>query len=183
MRIIAGKLKGRKLLSFKADHIRPTTDRVKESLFNILSGYFDEARVLDLYSGTGNLSFESYSRGADFIQCVEKHPKSIEIINKNIDHLDLESSVKVSKLDVFKFLNLKHKDPFDVILIDPPFTLKLADRTMEHLSKTSLFANSTKIAIESSRHEIINDKYDQIVLEKRRDFGDKVLSIFSVLDQ
>ena len=77
MRIISGKFKGRPLVSFQADHIRPTTDRVKETLFNKLMGVVEDARVLDLFSGTGNLAIECLSRGAGWVDLVESHNRSI----------------------------------------------------------------------------------------------------------
>ena len=80
MRIIGGRFSGRRLVSFTAEHIRPTTDRVKESLFNKLAAYWDGARVLDLFSGTGNLTIEAISWGADSVESVELNPKSISIM-------------------------------------------------------------------------------------------------------
>ena len=80
MRIIAGKYGGRRLKAFKADHIRPTTDRVKETLFNILQSYIPEAHILDLYAGTGSLGFEALSRGASDVMAVEQNRKSLSII-------------------------------------------------------------------------------------------------------
>ena len=84
MRIIGGKYKGLYLTNFKADHIRPTTDRVKESMFNILQAQIEDARVLDLFSGTGNLGIEAISRGARHVTFVEKNKKSIQILKENI---------------------------------------------------------------------------------------------------
>jgi 16S rRNA (guanine966-N2)-methyltransferase len=84
VRIISGKWKGRQLVSFKANHIRPTTDRVKETLFNILQHDIPDSRILDLFGGTGNLSFESLSRGARFVELVESHKISLKIIQENM---------------------------------------------------------------------------------------------------
>ncbi len=82
MRIISGKFKGRQLVSFQADNIRPTTDRVKETLFNKLMAYVDGARVLDLFSGTGNLAIECISRGAAHVDLVENHRKVLRSSKK-----------------------------------------------------------------------------------------------------
>ncbi len=82
MRIIAGKYKGRRLVAFKAKHIRPTTDRVKETLFNILGDSVSDAKVLDLFAGTGNVALEFLSRGAQQVEAVESSRKSIEILEK-----------------------------------------------------------------------------------------------------
>lgn len=82
MRIISGKYRGRRLSAFNAPHIRPTTDRVKETMFNKLMGQVEGARVLDLFAGTGNLGIESLSRGANWVEFVESNRKSLEILKK-----------------------------------------------------------------------------------------------------
>jgi hypothetical protein len=104
MRIISGKWRGRRLVSFKADHIRPTTDRVKESLFNKLQAEWEDARVLDLYAGTGNIGFEALSRGAREVVAVEMSGKSIDIIRRNIVRAcRLAREYRVMKDDVVRF--------------------------------------------------------------------------------
>src|ERR1700728_2910160 len=104
MRIIAGLFKGHKLVSFDEDHIRPTTDRVKESVFNILTPMIEGARVLDLFSGTGNLGFEALSRGAVKVDMIEKSPRSIAIIKKNIAHLKVTQGVEIHREDAVNFV-------------------------------------------------------------------------------
>src|SRR5437870_2154456 len=118
MRIIAGKFKGRKLVSFDEEHIRPTTDRVKESIFNILAPYLDGAKVLDLYSGTGNLSFESLSRGAFSVTAVEVSKRSIQIIYRNQELLKVGDELTVVKGDAVDYLKKYQGEAFDIILID-----------------------------------------------------------------
>ncbi len=175
--MISGKYGGRKLISFDEAHIRPTTDRVKESLFNILMGQCEQARVLDLFSGTGNLAIEAFSRGAVFVEAVEKSPKSIEIIKKNLAALSIKDVV-VTKKDVFSYLKNFTGEPFDLIFVDPPFTEKLAHDVMTQLAVSHTFSSATTIAIESAKKERIEDTYDQLVCVDRRNFGDKILSFF-----
>lgn len=178
MRIISGKFKGRVLKSFSGPHIRPTTDRVKESLFNILQGYIEGARILDLFSGTGNLSLEAVSRGATYVESVEKHPSSIKIINENIKLLGIDREMRVLKQDVFDYLKRSTSEAFDVIFIDPPFTEVLADKVMTELGKTSLFHKETIIAIESAKKEKIGAEYGTLRAIDTRHFGDKILTLF-----
>ena len=92
MRIISGKFKGRVLVSFEASNIRPTMDRVKETLFNKWMRHVEDARVLDLFAGTGNLGLEALSRGALHVSFVEKNLKSIQIVKKNIELLKIDRS-------------------------------------------------------------------------------------------
>ncbi len=147
MRIIAGRFKGRRLVSFKADHIRPTTDRVKESIFNKLQGHLDGARVLDLFSGTGNLSCEAVSRGASQVDAVELSKKSIQIIRDNLKALEIEDEVRVIQDDVLKYLRKYAGDPYDLILADPPFTEKLSNSVLEELGKSAAVGPETMIMI------------------------------------
>ena len=183
MRIIGGILKGRILLSPKGNHLRPTSDRVKESLFNILKNNIDQAIVLDLFAGTGNLSIEALSQGAKKIFAVEKHPQSLKIIYNNLTNLQItKQEIQVFKYDVFDFLKIYKKSlKFDLVLIDPPFTQKLANKTMEQLAKSSTFKKETIVVIESSKHEIIKDLYPPLSLFDRRYFGDKLLSFFNTI--
>ncbi len=178
MRVISGKLKGRRLLSFKANHLRPTTDRVKEVIFNKLMMNINGAEVLDLFAGTGNLSIESYSRGADRIVAVEKSPKSVGIIKANLAELKISDEIKIYPVDVFGFLKKTEEKPFDIILVDPPFTQKLADKVMTAISESSVCLPGAIIVIESTKHETIADCYSQLKLIDQKDYGDKFLSFF-----
>ncbi len=180
MRVIGGKLKGRRLVSFKADHIRPTTDRVKETLFNMLAGDIPGARILDLFAGTGSLSIECVSRGASYVEAVELNKISIKIIKENLSLLKIEKSVQLCHEDVFKYLSSAKGEAFDLVFIDPPFTEKIAHDCMEALAKTKskVCRSGGVVVIESGRHERIEDEYEPFKLLDRREFGDKSASIF-----
>lgn len=183
MRIISGKFKGRQLVSFKADHIRPTMDRIKETLFNKIMHHTEGARVLDLFSGTGNLGIEALSREAAHVTFVEMHPKSLQIISQNLDLLKIEkSNATIIKKDVLKYLRAENKQPFDLIFIDPPFTEKMADKVMSALSQSNLFNESTIIAIEAIKQEFIGDEYGELICYDRQNYGDKSLSLFRKKD-
>jgi len=180
MRIISGKYKGHPLVDFQADHIRPTTDRVKETLFNKLMFEIENTRVLDLFSGTGNLGLEALSRGARQVVFVEKHPKSIEILKKNLAKLKVPASeYQIVNKDVLSYLKTFEGEPFDIIFADPPFTEKMAHKVMESLSTSKAFGAPTLITIESERRERMEDLYGDLERYDRREFGDKILSFFS----
>lgn len=183
MRIIAGKFKGRYLKSFKADHIRPTTDRVKESIFNSLTPYFDAPNVLDLFSGTGNLSIECLSRGAVHVDMVEQSRKSLQIIKQNLNLFNINDKVQIFADDVLKYIKNYEGKGYDIVLIDPPFTKKMAHQVMQQFSlNEKLFHSETIIVIEASKHEQIDDQYNNIILKNRRDFGDKSVSYFELAE-
>lgn len=182
MRVISGKYKGQNLVSFNADHIRPTTDRVKESMFNMLQFYLPEARVLDLFSGTGNLGIEALSRGADSVCFVEKSKKSIEILKKNLQKIKVEEDYSIIPKDVLSFLKSFEGDAYDVIFADPPFTEMMAHDVMLGISKSKVLKSDTVIAIESGRREKVEKDYDSLVMYDQREFGDKFLSLFKAKD-
>lgn len=180
MRIISGRFKGRVLSSFQADHIRPTTDRVKESLFNKWMGYTEDARVLDLFSGTGNLGLEALSRGAAHVDFVDVNVKSVNILKKNIEMLKLGAQeYAIYKQDVLTYLKKYQGTPYHLILIDPPFTEKMAHDVMTALDSSSCFNENTLVAIESVKKERIDDAYSNLYRYDFNDYGDKVLSFFA----
>jgi 16S rRNA (guanine966-N2)-methyltransferase len=121
MKIIAGSYRGRRIFSSKDNSIRPTTNRIKESIFNILQDFCMNKDVLDLFSGSGNLGLEALSRGAKKIVFIEKSSKSIDIIKKNIEYLKIDHNIiRIIKKDAITFCNETH-DRFDLIMLDPPF--------------------------------------------------------------
>lgn len=124
MRIISGRYKGRRLELPKNFKARPTTDFAKENLFNVLNNMLDweECRALDLFGGTGSISFELISRGCPQVYCVEKDPLNYTFIEKTKDLL-VAPELSIYKMDVFKYLGLC-KDRFDIIFADPPYALK-----------------------------------------------------------
>ncbi|HVK62134.1 MAG TPA: 16S rRNA (guanine(966)-N(2))-methyltransferase RsmD [Bdellovibrionales bacterium] len=176
MRVISGKFRGRRLVQFKADHIRPTTDRIKESVFNKLQGAVDSSRVLDLFSGTGNLTCEAVSRGAASVDAVELSKKSIAIIRENLKLLDIENDVRVINEDVLKYLRRYEGEPYDLIFADPPFTEKLADQVLVEASKSKAIGPDTLLVLESSSHEFLAETYEGLSCDDRRDYGDKIVS-------
>lgn len=179
MRIISGKYKGQQLNNFSADHIRPTTDRVKETLFNILQNDLPGTRVLDLFSGTGNLGIEALSRGAKEVMFVESHPKSLEIIHKNLAKLEVTEPYSIQNKDVIRFLQKPPEGVFDIIFADPPFTKQMADEVMLTVSQCSIFGDHTIMAIESAKKEKLESEYGDLIRSDQRIFGDKILSFFT----
>lgn len=137
MRIISGLAKGTKLETLEGLDTRPTLDRVKEALFSIIQNEIYEAKVLDLFSGSGALALESISRGAESAIICDNSRKAIEIIKQNVKKTHFEDKVKIINKDYKKCLEEIEKEKFDIIFLDPPY-------------KTDYGIEATKIIIENN---------------------------------
>lgn len=180
MRVISGRFKGRSLVSFDADHIRPTTDRVKESLFNILMGHIEGARILDLFSGTGNLAIECISRGAAHVDLVESHRVSLRIIRENLAKLGIDEGYRIHPIDAFKYIRDYQGEPYDVVFADPPFTRSWAHDLALAVGASRLLGPNSRFVMESSSKERLDERYPGLIRLDQRAFGDKNLSFFSI---
>lgn len=170
IRIITGSAKGTRLISPKGTDTRPTSDRVKESLFNILSDNIIGKKVLDLFAGTGNLGIEAISRGADeafFIDIATD-----KIIRNNLNRAHFEDKAKIFKGDVFKFLKFFEKKQliFDLIFIDPPYYKGLSQKTMEILDSSTIFSDNGIIVLESGFNEEFS-AYGNIEIFRKVSYG------------
>ena len=179
MRVISGKYRGRHLVDFKADNIRPTTDRVKETLFNKLMGRIEGARVLDLFSGTGNLAIECLSRDAAWVDLVENHRKSLGIIRENLALLKITEGHKIFPLDVFKYIKSYAGEPYDIVIADPPFTRAWAHDLGVAIGESRLLKPDTWVIIEASSKERMDEQYPGLARFDQRTFGDKNLNFFA----
>ena len=119
-RVIAGSLRGLRLRSIPGDQTRPITDRVKENLFNIIGNDIIDSSFLDAFAGTGSVGIEAYSRGAKFIQLIEKNRKSCSILYKNLEYISNQNSYSLINTDAFIFLKNFSSSRFDYIFIAPP---------------------------------------------------------------
>jgi len=153
MRIVSGEHKGRKIIAPKKLPVRPTTDMAKESLFNILNNryYFDDISVLDLFAGTGNISYEFASRGVEDIISVDKDFGCTKFINETAEMLDM--TIQVIKSDVFKYLKstkLKHT----IIFADPPynFNLEMFSEIPNLVFDNELLEEEGILIVEHSKH-------------------------------
>tara|TARA_B100000767_G_scaffold255831_1_gene262359 strand:- start:1968 stop:2504 length:537 start_codon:yes stop_codon:yes gene_type:complete len=158
MRIISGIYKGRKIYAPKNLPVRPTTDQAKEALFNIISNIFQlsEISILDLFSGTGNLSYEFSSRGVKDITCVDFNIKCINFI-KSVS-IKLSLNIKVIKSDVFKFLN-KNITNYNIIFADPPYDFEQMnyEKIIQLIIYKQLLQDEGLIIIEHSKKTNLKD--------------------------
>lgn len=120
MRVIAGEARGRRLETREGMEVRPTPERVKEALFNILQFQIEGRRVLDLFAGSGQLGLEALSRGAAHAVFVDASRESVEVVKRNIRTLGMEGKSSVFQMDFSAFL-LRRQEPFDIVFLDPPY--------------------------------------------------------------
>ena len=135
MRIVAGKYRSRKLESLEGEATRPTADRVRESLFNILASRVEGAYVLDLFSGSGALALEAVSRGAEYAVLNDKSPKAFKIIEKNVDTLKAQEQTGVMCQDAHNAIDMLADSgmKFSLIFLDPPYDSGLYAPVIEHI--------------------------------------------------
>lgn len=177
MKIISGKYKGRVLEGFDIAGTRPTMDRVKESVFAMIQTWLEDATVLDLFAGSGNLGIEALSEGAQEIYLVDKNKKACQVIKRNINKIGIEAS------DIFcgdyKSALKKYQEQsikFDIIFLDPPYQTDLVKKSMEVIEKYELLSKNGIIVAESNTLDKIIYS-DKLEIVKSKKYGDKVVAI------
>jgi len=181
MRIISGKLGGRKLFSIRGCRTRPTSDRVREALFNILAFRVKGTMVLDLFAGTGALGIEAASRGAAAVVCVDDNPAAIQTIQKNIQNLALEDRFTMIKWDIARNLNcLRKPDPvYDLVFLDPPYNRGLVAKTIKNLHQSKILMPEATLVAEHSVREKIPENRPFLELTDQRKYGKTLVSFLT----
>jgi 16S rRNA (guanine(966)-N(2))-methyltransferase RsmD len=180
MRVIGGSAKGRRLRAPKGRAVRPTASRVKESLFNILPRDFSGLTVLDLFAGSGNLSIEALSRGAQRAILVDSSVQSTEAIKENLRRFGFGGRGEVWLAPAARAMRslAKRGAAFDVIFLDPPYDRGLIQASLEIIARMDLLSASGLIVAEHSAREEIPSRFDGLILYDQRRYGDTLLSFF-----
>ncbi len=153
VRIIAGRWRGRRLPVVDAAGLRPTTDRVRETLFNWLQADLVGARCLDLYAGTGALGFEALSRGAASVTLVERNPRVLRQLRASAELLGAGETAHIVRADALAWLRRGHAGPFDLAFIDPPYADAQLEAVLGELDRRALLANGGRVYIEHGRQQ------------------------------
>lgn len=175
MRIISGKYRGLVLAEFKGSDIRPTADRVKESLFNILYGKCAGARVLDLFCGSGNLGIECLSRGAASVHFNDISRESVAVLKKNLSKLKGENDYSVTVCDYLSCLNAT-ASRYDLIFIDPPYAFDFGLPALQTVSNRRLLTDGGVAVYERDR-AFVGEIYGLELYDERK-YGKTYLSFF-----
>lgn len=150
MRVIAGEAKGHPIRSLKGGKLRPTSDRVRESLFDRLGKRVVGAAVLDLFAGSGSLGIEALSRGAARATFVENHHRAVEVIQENLGHTKLDPRGVVVESSVRRFLAKPPKEPFDIVFLDPPYDEGLPRVTLMMITMSGFLNPSGLVVLETA---------------------------------
>jgi len=184
LKIIGGYLSGRNILSVPGEETRPPLARVREAVANILQPRLEEAQVLDLFAGTGSYSFELISRGARNAVLIDKNPKAVEVIKKNVARMGLENQVRVIRGDALKVIDqlaIKGQS-FDIIIVAPPYFTGLDALSMRKLSQTGLLAPGGIVVLQQAMEEQLVDAYGVLKSRKTYKYGDTRITTYVVKD-
>jgi 16S rRNA (guanine(966)-N(2))-methyltransferase RsmD len=188
VRVVGGSARGRKLLASPGQRIRPTADRVKESIFNILAsrwGTLAGCRVLDVFAGTGNLGIEALSRGAAAAVFIDSHRESAALIRQNLAALGFTDRGRVlcqEALAALKFLTAA-EHPFGLVFLDPPYRQGLLVQALELLAGSPLLTAQTLVVAEAAGNEVLPATVDQLTAIDRRVYGDTAVTFYSLADE
>lgn len=173
MRVVAGKRKGHPLKAVAGEKTRPTTDKVKEAVFQSIGPFFDGGSVLDLFAGSGSLGIEALSRGMDKAIFVDKHPKAIHTIKENLKAVKLENQAEVYKNDALRAIKIlaKRRTAFDLILIDPPYQLLDYTLLVEELMGLGLIKEGGIIYCEHDPEDDIPMETEQLKVLNKKNYG------------
>lgn len=186
MRITGGQIKGRLLAPLKDSKIRPSSDKVRESIFNIIGQDITDRKVLDLFAGTGSLGIEALSRGAIGALFIDNSPQCIKLIKKNLELCGYEPSGCVLRKDLTRGLPWKHslmKKTFDLVFIDPPYGKSFIPPILSELSDREILAPHSLVVAESSKNDKLAVTFGRLHLTDIRTYGDTEINIYRYGDE
>ncbi|WP_010622386.1 16S rRNA (guanine(966)-N(2))-methyltransferase RsmD [Paucilactobacillus suebicus] len=183
MRVVAGDYRGRKLKAVPGSGTRPTTDKVKEALFNIIGPYFDGGNSLDLFAGSGGLSIEAVSRGIDSAFLIDHHYQAIKTIKANVSVTKNESKFNIYKQEADKALLLlsQRNIKFDLVFLDPPYAQQKIFDNMNKMVELDLLNDKAVIVAETNQDADLTDEINSFKMIRQQDYGITVLTIYQFL--
>ena len=183
VRIIGGKFKGRKLRSVRGIRTRPTADRTREAIFNIIAFQVQDLRVLDLFAGTGALGIEALSRGAQSAVFIDNSNSALSILRENLTGLSVESSTRVIQWDLAANLKplLSKPQAFDLVFMDPPYNKNLVVPALGHLHTSQALDSGALIIVEHSQPEPVEPDPVLFDIVDHRKYGKTLVSFFKYM--
>ncbi|BAB06309.1 16S rRNA (guanine(966)-N(2))-methyltransferase RsmD [Halalkalibacterium halodurans] len=180
MRVIAGEQKGLTLKAVPGHKTRPTTDKVKEAIFNMIGPFFDGGIGLDLYGGSGGLGIEALSRGVERMIFVDQQKRAIETIKQNLSHCGLEGRAEVYRNDAKRALQVltKRGIVFAYVFLDPPYAKQTIKNDLAILANHGLLEEGGVVVCEHDRDTMLPDQIEYAVKHKEETYGDTMITIY-----
>ena len=182
MRVISGKARGKKLKTPENDNIRPTLDRVKENIFNVIGFSVRNSVVLDLFSGTGAIGIEAISRGAKQVYFVDKDKNSYELTKFNVKSAKLEENAIILNQDaenaLIQFENKEIK--FDIIFLDPPYNKGIVQKILQQLEKYNIMQSEGVVIVETDKDEETPEKFGKFFKQKEKFYSSTKITFYGV---
>ncbi|GAB6413806.1 16S rRNA (guanine(966)-N(2))-methyltransferase RsmD [Bacillus luti] len=180
MRVVSGKCKGHPLKAVPGNTTRPTTDKVKESIFNMIGPYFDGGIALDLFGGSGGLGIEAISRGIDKAIFVDRDSKAIKVIHQNLESCRIQEQAEVYRNDAERAVKalIKREMSFDLILIDPPYKEQKIVSLISVMDQHGLLHSDGLIMAEHGNDVVLPDSIGGLVKVRAENYGITAISIY-----
>lgn len=180
MRVISGEYGGRRLKSLPGANTRPTTDKVKESIFNMIGPYFDGERVLDLFAGSGGLAIEAISRGCSHAVCVDKNYQALKIIKENIAITKEPEKFTTLKLDADRAIEqlANQKEQFDFLFLDPPYAKQKIVDQIEKMLELRLLKPDAIIVCETDKTVELPETIESLTQIRQQNYGITAVTIY-----
>ncbi|WP_338209510.1 16S rRNA (guanine(966)-N(2))-methyltransferase RsmD [Lactiplantibacillus paraxiangfangensis] len=184
MRIVAGNFGGRRLKAVPGMQTRPTTDKVKEAVFNIIGPYFDGGQSLDLFAGSGGLSIEAVSRGIDHAVLIDRQYQAIKTIKDNITVTKADEQFEVIKGDAQRVLDrlATQQDRFDLVFLDPPYAKQQIVKDITRCDELGLLNKGCRVVCETDANAHLPETLAGFKLIRRQDYGITIITIYQKVE-
>ncbi|MBU5467756.1 16S rRNA (guanine(966)-N(2))-methyltransferase RsmD [Virgibacillus sp. MSJ-26] len=181
MRVIAGQFKGRHLKAVPGKTTRPTADKIKEAIFQVIGPFFNGGHCLDLFAGSGSLGIEALSRGMEHSVFVDKHPKAVQTIQQNTEVLHISDKIEIFRTDAYRAINAvsKRDIKFNLILLDPPYGKVDYEKLLNQIIKLEILEENGVIYCEYDSTENLPSSIKGLTLIKEEIYGKTIgISIY-----
>lgn len=178
MRVITGSARGAKLKTLEGLATRPTSDRVKEAIFNIIQFGIEGRRVLDLFGGSGQLAIEALSRGAEYAVIVDESREAVNVIKDNLKKVRFDQNAAVFQMDYLRYLSAC-RETFDIIFLDPPYAEKMLENALQKISEIDILSEGGIIVCERPKEKELPATVGDLICSKDYNYGKTVINIYS----
>ena len=178
MRVITGSARGAKLKTLEGLNTRPTSDRVKEAIFNIIQFDIEGRRVLDLFGGCGQLAIEALSRGANYAVIVDESREAVNVIKDNVKKVKFDQQTSVFQMDYMRYLSTT-REKFDIIFLDPPYAEKMLENALRKISEIDILAEGGIIVCERPKEKALPATIEDLIASKDYVYGKTAINLYT----